>query len=66
MFSNISLAGTGGIITLLEFVLKAFNIDIPGGQVGDAVNGLVTAYGVVALIWGQVRRPDLKGGLIRK
>lgn len=66
MFERLSLAGTGGIVVLIEFALKLLNIDVPGGAVGDTVNAIITVWGTIILIWGQVRRKDLHFGLIRK
>lgn len=60
------MAGTGGIVVLIEFALKLLNIDVPGGMVGDTVNAVVTVAGTIIFIWGQVRRKDLHFGLIRK
>ncbi len=61
----ISLAGSGAIITVIEFALRYTNVDLPDGSVAALVNGVVTVGGIVLLIWGQLRRKDLKYGLFR-
>lgn len=66
MFTNVSMTGVGGVITIIELALQFFNVQVPAGSVGGAVNGVVAAFGLLWLIWGQLRRPDLSGGLIRK
>lgn len=60
------MAGTGGIISVVELVLKLIGVDFPEGSVGAAVNGIVAAVGLVLLVWGQVRRKDLTAGIVRK
>ncbi len=62
----LSLTGVGAIVTIVELVLHMLGITVPEGTVSAAINGFVSILGLVALVWGQVRRPDLKYGLIRK
>jgi len=66
MFSSISMAGTGAIITLLTTVFKILGWEFPEGTIADGVNGLVAFVGLVLLAWGQFRRSDLYMGLFRK
>lgn len=66
MLNSISITGVGGVFTLVELFLRVFGIELPEGSVLAAVNGLITVVGVILLIWGQVRRPDLKWGFLRK
>ena len=67
MFNQVSMAGTGAaIITLINLILPALGFDIPEGTVAAAVEGVVNVAGFAFLIWGQARRTDLIGGLIRK
>lgn len=66
MFSSISMTGIGGLIVVLEALLKMFGVEIADGSVAAGVNGLVSFIGLVFMVWGQFRRSDLKFGLIRK
>lgn len=62
----ISLTGTGILITLIEYVLRFFGLEFEEGSVAAAVNGLVVFVGFVLVIVGQLRRKDLRFGLVRK
>ncbi len=62
----ISFAGTGAIITVIEAVLRLLNVDFPEGSVAAAINGAFAFVGFILLIYGQLRRKDLKFGLLRK
>lgn len=66
MFTNVSMAGTGVIITVITTALKLFGIEVGDDMVTNAVEGGVAILGLVLLVWGQLRRDDLSGGLIRK
>lgn len=66
MFSQVSMAGVGSLITLIEGALLFFGFQVPGGTVGAAINGLITFLGLVWLVWGQARRKDIVGWLFRK
>ena len=61
-----SLAGLGIIVTILVFATKYFNLDIDEGQITEGIQAIAQAVGFIMVIWGQVRRKDLKFGLIRK
>ena len=61
------MAGTGGaIVVLLKVILPMFGINIPDDGIAAFVGAIATIGATVMLVWGQVRRPDLVGGLIRK
>lgn len=62
----ISLTGTGILITLIEYVLRFFGLEFEEGSVAAAVNGLLVFIGFVLVIVGQLRRKDLRFGLVRK
>jgi hypothetical protein len=47
-------------------VLAHFNIILGDGQVQTLVTDVLDLAGIVMAIWGQLRRPDLTAGLIRK
>lgn len=66
MFSNISMAGIGAVITVLITVLKLFGIEIPEEAGAELTEALASVVGIVLLVWGQIRRPDLIAGIIRK
>ena len=65
MFSSVSMTGVGAIVTLIEALLRVFEVEIAEGSVSAGVNGLVSFVGLVLMVWGQVRRKDLKFGLLR-
>ena len=64
--NNFSLAGVGLIISVLSFLAKYFQLDVDDGQITEAVNAGSQFVGFVLLVWGQLRRKDLKFGVIRK
>lgn len=66
MFTNVSMAGTGSAIVLLEGLLRFLGVEFPEGSVAQAVNGFLAFLGFALLVWGQLRRKDLKFGLLRK
>lgn len=65
MFSTVSMTGVGAIVTLIEALLRVFGVEVAEGSVGAGVNGLVSFVGLVLMVWGQIRRKDLKFGLLR-
>lgn len=67
MFKDYSMAGTGGaVLVLLEVVLPIFGVDLPDGTLVATGAAIMTIVGTVLLVIGQLRRPDMKFGLIRK
>lgn len=66
MFTSISMAGTGLVVTLIETILRLFGFEFAEGSVFAAVNGIVIAVGFVLMIVGQLRRKDLLWGFLRK
>lgn len=66
MFNNVSMTGVGGIITIVELLAHYFGLELPEGSIAAAVNGIVAFVGVLWLIWGQLRRKDLIGGIVKK
>ena len=66
MFNSVSMSAVGAIITLFELAVKITGVELPEGTIAGLVNGLVTAFGAIWLIWGTVRRKDLSMGLFRK
>lgn len=60
------MAGVGAVVTVFFTVLKVCGVEVPaeaGAQVTEAIGTLV---GIGLLIWGQIRRPDLIGGIFRR
>lgn len=66
MFTTVSLTGASAIVTILEAVAKYFGLNFPEGSILAGVNGLLQFVALVGLVWGQLRRKDLIGGIIRK
>ena len=61
------MAGTGvAIVTILEVLFPIFGIELPEGSIEAGVFGFGAGIGWLLLIWGQVRRRDLKFGIFRK
>ena len=66
MFNTYSMTGTGQVALLVSLVLRMFGIEADDQSVLGFVTSVFTAVGFVLAIWGQVRRQDLKFGLLRK
>lgn len=66
MFTNISMTGTGLLITLIETALRLAGVEFEEGSVVAAVNGVAAAIGLALLVLAQLTRKDLKVGLVRK
>lgn len=64
--NNISIAGIGMYAVLIVFVLKTLHITADQSTVEAAIAGGVQAVGFVLWVIGQIRRPDLKFGLVRQ
>lgn len=64
--TNVSMAGTGLLVMLIEVLLKILGVEVPEGGVAENINNVVMVVGFVLLIVGQVRRKDLKFGIFRK
>lgn len=66
MFTNVSMAGSGLFVVIIASVLNAFGITPEPGTIEHVVASLVVIGGWLAIIFGQLRRKDLKLGLFRK
>jgi hypothetical protein len=67
MFDTLSKAGLGVvIITILNLIFPLVGIDVPEGSTGAFVENIGNALGFVLLVWGQVARKDLIGGVVRR
>jgi len=62
----LSLTGVGAVITVIEAILKWFNIEVAEGTVAAGVNGAVSFAGLVLIVWGQLRRKDVHLGIFKK
>lgn len=63
---NISKAGIGALVTLVFVGLKAFGIELPDALGAEVTEAIGTLVGAILLVWGQIKRPDLIAGIIRK
>lgn len=63
---SVSITGLGVVVLVLEQLAKLVGLELPEGSVGSAVNAVVQVVGFVLLVVGQLRRKDLKLGLVRK
>jgi len=65
-FKTVSMTGTGIVVELLLWAVEYFNLTVGGGEVEAGVKGLFAFLGLAFIIVGQVRRKDMKFGLVRK
>lgn len=63
---NYSLGGVGMYAFLLATALRLLGVDVEEGVVTEFVVSLLQVIAFVVWVWGQVRRSDLKVGLVRK
>lgn len=72
MFSTFSMAGSGLVLLLLNLSLNVIGhysghpIVVPQEQLQGVIDAGSQILALVLLVWGQVRRPDLVAGLVRK
>lgn len=62
----VSVTGIGAIVMVVEYLAKLSGFELPDGSIANAVNGLVSFIGLVMIVWGQLRRKDLRYGIFRK
>lgn len=61
------MTGTGIAVMLIAAALNWFGVvNVDSDQITKIVNAAVQVGSFVLMVWGQVRRPDLKYGVIRK
>lgn len=66
-FNVVSMTGSGAsIVVLLDVLLPFFGVNLPEGTTAAAVAGAIEFVGWVLLVVGQIRRPDLVLGMIRR
>lgn len=66
MFNTISMTGTGMIIALLAFGLPYIGINLDQNTITQFVDAVAQVISIILMAWGQIRRPDLVGGIVRK
>lgn len=67
--NNVSVTGVGlvGVVVYVIIAIgKYFNIDIAEAELTVAVQNVIGVVGFVAALIGQIKRKDLKAGLIRR
>ena len=64
--SQLSMTGSGVVVALIVAGLKLFGIEVGGEETAKFVESGATVISFVLMIWGQVRRPELIGGLVRR
>jgi hypothetical protein len=64
--NNLSVAGIGMYVSLIEGVLHVFGFVPPEGSILAAINGAVAIVALATWIVGQFKRADLSLGLFRK
>lgn len=60
------MTGTGVIVSILAFALPFFGVTVEESQIAEFVKNAAEVIGFVLIVIGQLRRPDLKMGVIRK
>lgn len=60
------MTGSGLIIFILALALPLFGVDVDQGSITQFVNATAQVIGFIMMVIGQVRRPDLKFGVIRR
>jgi len=60
------MAGTGFIGLALSYVLAYLGVKADTSQVAGWVDAIIKVVSLLMILIGHMRRPDLKGGLIRK
>lgn len=69
MFNTISLGGAGmttAFVSILIFVAGLLGLDIAEAEVTQFVESALFVVGFVMMVAGQIKRKDLKYGVIRK
>lgn len=66
MFTNISMTGLGGLITIVFTVLRLFGIEVPDEAAAKLTEAVATIIGIALLVYGQLRRKDVEYGIFRK
>lgn len=66
MFNKVSMTGTGIIITIITSILSYYKISASGGDIAQAANGIIAVFGLIFMVWGQIRRKDLVNGIKRR
>ena len=60
------MTGTGLAVALIAWVLAGLGVEVGEESIAGFVQAVLTAAGFVLTVWGQLRREDLKFGLLRK
>lgn len=63
---NVSMTGTGILAVLLIWVLQYFGIVVDANELTATVVKATEVLAYVLVVYGQLRRKDLVGGLLRK
>lgn len=67
MFEKYSMTGSGAaIVVVLKVLLPLFGIEVPEDMIIAFWEAVLTIVGTIMLVYGQLRRKDLVGGIIRK
>ena len=61
------MTGVGIAAFFIAWLLKYMGIEgVENGEIAEVVTGLVQIGGFIMMVWGQMRRKDLKLGMIRR
>lgn len=64
--SILSMTGSGIIVLIIGTALSHFGIQVGTDQITAVVDAALQIVGIVLSIWGQLRRPDLVAGMVRR
>ena len=53
-------------VLAIDFVLKAVGLEAPEGSILAFVNGVIAITALFLWVFGQMKRKDLRFGLVRK
>lgn len=59
------MAGVGIITFVIGYALRYFGIEVSDSDIATFAGAVVAFVGAVFTFWGQIRRTDLKYGLLR-
>lgn len=66
-FQTLSKAGLGSaLVVILNAVFPIIGIEVPEGSVAATMEAIGQVIGFGLLIWGQIDRKDLIGGIVRR
>ena len=66
MFTTVSMTGSGLIALFIATLLGWLGINAETSQIVGWADSILSVFGLILLVWGQLRRKDLDWGFWRK